>query len=113
MEITPNTKRIAVLNDLCRTAMGVMGKVVQTHGISALPPEDQSKIREMVELYDTFTEANNPWGERDFGNFTYKGESIYWKIDIFSDTTFTYGSEHPEDPAKSVRVLTIMLATEY
>jgi hypothetical protein len=30
------TKKIAELNDLCRTAMGVAGKLFQTAGISAL-----------------------------------------------------------------------------
>jgi hypothetical protein len=43
------TKKIAQLNDLCRTAMGLAGKVYQTRGITALSPDDQSAIREKVE----------------------------------------------------------------
>src|SRR3954453_9594242 len=35
-----HTKRIAELNDLCRRAMGVAGKLVQTEGINALPAAD-------------------------------------------------------------------------
>lgn len=46
-----NAARIAQLNDLARTAMGVASRVVQTPGIKALSPGDQSRIREKVELF--------------------------------------------------------------
>ena len=106
------TKRIAELNDLCRTAMAVAGRVYQTQGISALPLQDQSAIREKVELFDAFTPDNNPYSERDFGAFEHAGERIFWKIDHY-DTTLTRGSEDPSDPKQTIRVLTIMLASEY
>ena len=106
------TKRIAELNDLCRTAMGVAGRVYQTQGISALPLNDQSAIREKVELFNLFTPDSDPYGERDFGAFDHAGEKIFWKIDYY-DTTLTKGSEDPSDPKQTVRVLTIMLASEY
>jgi hypothetical protein len=54
------TKKIAELNDLCRTAMGVAGRLVQTCGISALPLADQSAIRQKVEQFDVFTQDNDP-----------------------------------------------------
>jgi hypothetical protein len=95
------TKTIAELNDLCRTAMGIAGRLVQTCGISALPPADQSAIREKVETFDAFTPDNDPHGER-----------IFWKIDSY-DKTLSMGSEDPSDPRQTVRVLTIMLASEY
>ena len=41
------TGKIADLNDLCRTAMGIAGRLFQTAGISALSLADQSAIREM------------------------------------------------------------------
>jgi hypothetical protein len=106
------TKKIAELNDLCRTAMGVTGRLVQTAGISALPQEDQSAIREKVETFDVFTPDNDPHKERDFGAFEHTGNKIFWKIDYY-DTTLTKGSEDPSDPKQTVRVLTIMLASEY
>jgi hypothetical protein len=43
------TNKIAELNDLCRKAMGIAGRLVQTSGISALPLADQSPIRDKVE----------------------------------------------------------------
>ena len=106
------THRIALLNDLARTAMGIACRLVQTQGICALPLEEQSAIREKVELFDDFSPDNDPYGERDFGAFDYAGERIFWKIDYY-DGTIRHGSEDPSDPAQTVRVLTIMLASEY
>ena len=106
------TRRIAELNDLCRKAPGVAGRLFQTSGIDALPPADQSAIRERVEMFDAFTPENDPHGERDFGAFEHKGQRIFWKIDYY-DRTLTKGSEDPSDPKQTARVLTIMLASEY
>lgn len=108
----PNTTKIAELNDLCRKAMGIAGRVVQTEGICTLSERDQSAIREKVETFNDFTPDNDPYGERDFGAFEHEGERIFWKIDYY-DTTLTQGSEDPADPSQTVRVLTIMLAEEY
>jgi hypothetical protein len=112
--MTENTARIAELNDLCRTAMGVAGRLVQTAGISALPPQIQSAIREDVERFSDFSPDNDPQGERDFGAFTVRGvpERIFWKIDYYAPD-LVHGSEEPGDPQQTVRVLTIMLASEY
>ena len=81
-------------------------------GISALPKAGQSAIREQVERFGSFIEDNDPHGEHDFGAFKHKDHSIFWKIDYY-DHTLTWGSEDPADPAKTSRVLTIMLAEEW
>jgi hypothetical protein len=67
---------------------------------------------EKVETFDLFTQDNDPYGERDFGAFEHNGARIFWKIDYY-DLTMTNGSEDPSDPKQTVRVLTIMLASEY
>ncbi len=107
-------EQIAKLNDLCRTAMGVGGRLVQTAGISALPPQIQSAIRENVERFNDFSPDNDTHGERDFGAFTINGvpEKIFWKIDYYAPDLMR-GSENPSDAKQTVRVLTIMLASEY
>jgi hypothetical protein len=112
MTIEQATKKIAFLNDLCRTAMGIAGRLMQTEGICALPAADQSRIREKVETFKDFTPDNDPYGERDFGAFVHNGDKIFWKIDYYN-TDLTAGSEDPSDPAQTTRVLTIMLAEEY
>lgn len=106
------TKRIAELNDVARTAMGVACRVLQTQGIQALDPDVQSTIREQIETFSAFTPDNDPHGERDFGALEVEGERIFWKIDYY-DRNLEYGSDDPSDPAQTKRVLTIMLASEY
>lgn len=108
-----NTAKIAELNDLARTAMGVCSCVVQTPGIARQPSHVQSRIREAVEQFNAFTSASDPWGERDFGSFEDADAGlVFFKIDYY-DRELKYGSEDPADPAQTRRVLTIMLASEY
>ena len=106
-----NKKKIAALNDLCRTAMGVAGRVYQTPGICAMSEADQSAIRERVETFDEFGPDNDPHGEHDFGAFEYGG-----RADLLEDrllrSAMEYGSEDPSDAGQTTRVLTIMLASE-
>ena len=107
-----NTRRIALLNDLARRAMGVACRVVQTPGIAALQTRNQSAIHEKIEMFNDFTPDNDPHGERDFGAFEHDGKRVFWKIDYY-DATLSNGSENPADPRQTIRVLTIMLASEY
>ncbi len=55
---------------------------------------------------------HDPYGEQDFGSFQNGDETIFWKFDYY-DQTLTAGSEDPSDPAVTIRVLTIMFASEY
>ena len=110
--VSLKSAKIAKLNDLARTAMGVASRVMQTPGIRALSPELQSRIREGVENFNTFTRDNDPHNEHDFGVFEVEGHRVMWKIDYY-DRAVEYGSEDPSDPAQTTRVLTIMLASEY
>ena len=106
------TSQIAELNDLCRKAMGIAGKLFQTAGIDALPLADQSAIREKVETFDAFTPDNDPHGEHDFGAFEHDGERFSGRSTT-TTASRTQGSEDPSDPGQTLRVLTIMLASEY
>src|SRR5262245_13131168 len=105
--------RIRRLNDECRTALGILCKLVQTPGISGLDSAVQSRIRERVETFSEFERGNDPYGEHDFGAFEVDGIGrVIWKIDYY-DRALTYGSEDPSDASQTRRVLTIMLAEEY
>lgn len=105
------TQKVAELNDLCRT-QGIGGLVVQTAGVNALPSSTQAVIHDQVRNFDAFTEDNDPYGEHDFGLFDCQGHRVYWKIDYYAPD-LDHGSEDPADPTQTVRVLTIMLASEY
>jgi hypothetical protein len=86
-----------------------------TRGIAALPPETQSKAGIAVANFSDFTEGDDPYGAHDFGALDMEGvgEKIFCKIDYYGDRSCMSGSEDPSDPARTYRVLTIMLASEW
>jgi hypothetical protein len=102
---------IAEQNDAFRRSFAG-GQVFVTRGISALPQDAQTAITDRVRSFEEFEEANDPWGEHDFGSFEYSGQTIFWKIDYY-DTKLKWGSPDPADPSVTRRVLTILLAEEY
>lgn len=114
----PNTHRIRELNDQLRTS-GSGGDINVTEGIIYLPNYLMLRVVEQVIAFDAFTPDNDPHGEHDFGAFTIEGHKVFWKIDYYSldengELDFDAGhSKDPSDPAKTARVLTIMLAEEY
>ncbi|NHK29625.1 DUF3768 domain-containing protein [Parvularcula flava] len=115
---------IAKLNDQLRARVGVpvflganepqLGTILMTHGIMALEAEQIVDVWMRVRSFSAFTEDNDPYGEHDFGSIILAtGERVFFKIDYYTDDSFSAGAEDPADPAKSYRVLTIMLAEEY
>src|SRR5688500_5215096 len=108
---TEQVAKIARLNDRCRTALGLAGKLVQTEGICALSFATQSAIRERGETFDAFGQDNDRYGERDFGCFDLDCCTIFLKIDYYN-RSLNADSEDPSDRARTTRVLTIMLASE-
>jgi hypothetical protein len=102
---------IARLNDVFRqTFLG--GQVMITRGIASLPADTQSRILQAVKEFNTFTKDNDPYREHDFGKLHCDGHTIFWKIDYY-DLSLKWASEDPADPAKTRRVLTVMLANEF
>ena len=110
MTPTETTQRIAELNDACRKAPGVAGRWIWTRAVRALP--EPNDIFSKIQTFDAFTEGNDHHGERDFGAIECGGERIFWKIDYYAPD-MEHGSEDPSDSGQTVRVLTIMLASEY
>ena len=105
------TARIRAFNDALRlTFQG--GRVLATSGVSALGPEAVTAVLDRVRTFTDFTEENDPNGEHDFGAVEIGGNRFFFKIDYYNPT-MDAGSEDPGDPAKTTRVLTVMLASEY
>ncbi|MGC2857815.1 DUF3768 domain-containing protein [Novispirillum sp. DQ9] len=103
--------RLRQLNDAFRQTF-VGGMVVITVGVQALGPRAVTAILHQVRTFNAFTADNDPYGEHDFGAFDAGQERVLWKIDYY-DASGIAGSEHPEDPEATTRVLTIMLAEEW
>jgi len=80
--------------------------------VAALPDPTLLSLRSAVAQFDTFTEDNDPYGERDFGAIELEGERYFWKIDYY-DRSLRYGAEDPADTSETMRVLTLMHASEY
>lgn len=103
--------RIRSLNDMFRTTF-IGGRVLITEGVAALGQDFESNSVEAVQRFQNFSADNDPYGEHDFGSVQIDGKRVFWKIDYY-DQDCRYGSECPSDPARTTRVLTIMLASEY
>ena len=106
-----NIQEIARLNDEFRTNPS-RGVLVLTQGIRCNTQEDIATIINKVRNFNDFNEDNNPYGEKDFGAFDFKGKKIFWKIDYY-DRELLYISPDAGNPKLTNRVLTIMYADEY
>ena len=105
------TDTIRDLNDAFRRTF-IGGAVMITAGVEAMTDDERRSLLERVRTFEAFSEDNDPHGEHDFGSIDEGGTRCFWKIDYY-DRTLTRGSEDPSDPSQTVRVLTIMLASEY
>lgn len=105
------TARIRRLNDKFRKT-GLGGTVMLTSGVDARSAETKQRIVDEVRDFTSFSKDNDPFAEHDFGAFELDGEKMFWKIDYY-DLEMKAGSPDPSDPSKTMRVLTIMLASEY
>ena len=103
--------RIAQLNDAFRTTFAG-GKVMVTASVQALPTDVMAQALGTVRRFNEFDEDNDPHEEHDFGSFELAEQTFFFKIDYY-DKDMEHGSEDPADPAKTTRVLTLMLAEDY
>jgi hypothetical protein len=106
-----NAARIRQLNDAFRRSF-VGGRVMLTPVVNDLPDADKAAVLAMVRAFDQFDPDNDPHGEHDFVSVEHAGQRYFAKIDYY-DLDLRHGSQQPADPAKTVRVLTVMRADEY
>jgi hypothetical protein len=107
-----SANRIRDLNDAMRQAGPGCGRWMMTQGVMAEGPEFMLLATRAVQTFSAFGADNDPHGEHDFGVFDLAGQRLFWKIDYY-DRDLRYGSDNPADPAVTIRVLTIMLVSEY
>jgi len=111
MADSTKAERIAALNDALRR-QGTGGRFMVTRGVADRGEVFIAQALAQVCAFDAFTEDNDPYGERDFGSFDLEGAKLFWKVDYYHPT-LTEASPDPADQARTVRVLTVMLANEY
>jgi Protein of unknown function (DUF3768) len=110
-ELDRRVVRLRELNDRLRTT-GRGGMVVMTNGVAALSVEKVKAIFAEVVAFTDFNPSNDPWGEHDCAAMTVSGIRLIWKIDYY-DRSRRIHSPDATDPKVTVRVLTVMLASEY
>jgi Protein of unknown function (DUF3768) len=115
-----DTAHCAKLNDDCRWHRGDRSnhRHMMTMGVVALLVDDAdgpTRIMRRAQLHAAirnypFKPSDGP--ERDFGGFTFMGAHLFFKIDAY-DRDLEYGSPDLGDASVTVRVMTVMLASEY
>lgn len=106
-------ERVRDLNDAFRKTFDPsLGRMMLTAGVNDLPSDVRALAMRKVATFDAFSSDNDPHGEHDFGSFELAGCRFFFKVDYY-DHRLEFGSDDPADPAKTTRVLTLMLAEEY
>jgi hypothetical protein len=115
----PDHDKCARLNDDCRWLRGDAGnfRQVMTVGVNALIAHDDlpaqiMRSAAMQAAIRNYQFKPGDGSERDFGCFEFMGERLFFKIDAY-DCNLEYGSPDPADASVTVRVMTVMLASEY
>ena len=104
-------ERIRALNDQLRRHH-IGGRIMVTNGVLTEGISFLATAFLMIAAFDDFCDANDPYGEHDFGAVTVGQERLFWKIDYYDQRIKTQAVD-PSDADKCVRVLTVMLAEEY
>lgn len=112
VQMSNSVLSIAALNDRFRKQPHTYGRLMLTVGVKARGDAFVAQALRGIACYESFPHGDDPYGEHDFGAFVIDRQRIFWKIDYY-DLTMTHGSADPSDNAKTLRVLTVILADEY
>lgn len=110
--VASRTRRIAALNDRVREGDDPTGRILITRACLAtfcggdIAAGLLAQAGLMAAVRAAKFSADCP--ERDFAELCFRGERVFLKVDYY-DETLTRGSEDPADPARTVRVLTVMM----
>jgi len=106
-----NIALVRKLNDVLRSTF-TGGRVMITASVDRLPNHIRTTAIHKTKAYRNFTQENDPLDEHNFGSFEVGGHVFYWKIDYY-DAEYKFASDEPDDPEKTIRVLTLMLESDY
>ena len=92
---------------------GLPGQVVFTRAVAARGPLFPLLCLLALAGHDAFDPEDDPDRLRDFGAVTVQGVCVWFKIDTYADETMEWGAERPDDPARTYRVMTVMLPSDW
>ena len=119
---TPDAGLIAAQNDAFRRfacfgvppARPIQGRLHVTRSLMEAGDGFMAEAVKATGDFDTFAPENDPAGWHDFGAVTIRGETVFWKLDLYeASSDFRYGAEAPDNPETTMRVLTIMMARDW
>ena len=124
IEPVPDDALIAEQNDRFRRALpslppgtaapdGLRGRVVLTRAVAARGPLFPLLCLLEIARHETFGPEDDPEGRHDFGAVDVQGERVWFRIDLYADEAMEWGSERPDDPSLTYRVLTVMLPSDW
>lgn len=111
-------EQIARLNDRVRLGLDRHARIVITRNcleqLAEAPGAPEVSFVLQAKLMAAFRDCtfgeDSP--ERDFAAITFLGLKVWAKIDYYAPG-LEFGSDDPADPAKTVRVMTILLPEDY
>ena len=118
----PDPSVIAAQNDAFRKlaclgippAQPIQGRMHVTRSIMEAGDGFMAEAVKATGMFETFEPENDPEGWHDFGAVEIRGETVFWKLDLYeADSDFRYGAEAPDNPATTVRVLIILMACDW
>ncbi|MGV1754893.1 DUF3768 domain-containing protein [Agrobacterium sp. CG674] len=105
--------RIRQLNDEVRlNGVALNARILTAGRLAQEDPVLGIVVGHYASKFTEFNEDNDPHGEHDCAKFTVKGQEFLFKFDYFA-LDEEHLSEHPEDPAVTIRVMTLMYAEDY
>jgi hypothetical protein len=107
-----DSANIAALNDQFRENPHIHGRLLMTAAVAAKGPLFVLKCGQAIRTA-VFEKGNDPYSERDFETMVVDGETVWIKIDYYDKHDQNYGSEDQSDPAKTLRVGTILFPSDY
>ncbi len=108
-QLAKQAEKIRKLNDDLRQNL-TPANAFMSRGIAARL--DIQEVLAAIQSFNSFTNANDPHGEHDFGGIEFADDTVFWKIDYYANDMMS-GSPDATDPDVTIRILTIMLAEEY
>ena len=118
--------KIRMQNDLIRKSLTDIGKMqnvkqlclqfqlVWTSQVDSLlmASGKMDTVLNAIACYDGFDDESDPYCEHEFGVVEVEGQTLYFKFDYYNQY-MDAAAYDPSDHTNTIRVLTIMLSSEY
>lgn len=108
-----HTEKIRALNIAFWRNPLMNGRLMMSRYVADRGPAFHQKCIEALAGYDAWNADNDPWHEADFCTLDIDGEKVFAKLDCYDKHDQNFGSEDPADPAKTLRIGTLMMPEEY